>query len=142
MCVRKLLAGRAPAPTIRPEASVDDLIHHLARHDAGAAVVSADETSVDGLVSERDVVRALRDGGPALLRQPVSEIMTAKPPVVDAHDCYVSALGLMLDRKLRHLPVVENGRYAGLVSIRDIAQRRMDEVLGEAEAMRHYIDGA
>ena len=91
MHVSAVLAGRPPA-VVSPRATVKDLVSHLARHDVGAAVVSSDGVTVDGLVSERDVIRALRDRGAAALDASVATVMNAAAPSVRPSDRYLDAL--------------------------------------------------
>lgn len=125
--------------TIAPDRSVRELLGLLAEHGIGAAVVSADGETVAGIVSERDVVRQLHTGGDAILDGPVSAIMTA-----DVQDCAPSdeleaLMGIMTERRVRHLPVLVEGRMIGLISIGDVVKHRIDEVQAERDHLTAYI---
>lgn len=125
--------------TIAPDRSVRELLGLLAEHGIGAAVVSADGETVAGIVSERDVVRQLHAGGDVILDGPVSAIMTA-----DVQDCAPSdeleaLMGIMTERRVRHLPVLVEGRMIGLISIGDVVKHRIDEVQAERDHLTAYI---
>lgn len=113
----------------------------LAERRIGAAPVMQGGEVV-GIFSERDVIYCLaRDGAPALER-PASEVMTAPAITVGPTESVLAALALMTRRRIRHLPVMENGRCIGLVSIGDLVKYRIDRIESEAEAMRSYIQTA
>lgn len=125
--------------TIRPEATVAQLVALLNEHRIGAVVVSADGTQITGIVSERDVIRAMHQGH-AMLHEPVSLIMTAQvicaPP--DAH--VDELMQLMTERRVRHIPVTDDsGALLGIVSIGDVVKSRLDELEGERSALMEYI---
>jgi CBS domain-containing protein len=126
--------------TVGPDDTVRHLVDRLAELRIGALVVSSDGQRVEGIVSERDVVRGLQESGAALLDRPVSSIMTA-----EVHTCEPSAsvddlMRLMTDQRIRHVPVVEDGdRLAGIVSIGDVVKRRMDELQDERDQLVGYI---
>lgn len=127
--------------TVRPDETVGSLIDQLAELRIGALVVSLDGQRVEGIVSERDVVRALHASGASLLDRPVSSIMTVK-----VHTCEPSAsvddlMRLMTDQRIRHVPVVQDGLLAGIVSIGDVVKRRMDELQDERDQLVGYIRG-
>lgn len=128
--------------TIGRDVTLIDALRVLAEHGIGALVVSADGEHVDGIISERDVVRRLAiDGGDALTAT-VAEVMTA-----DVHTCTQEAtaddvMQTMTTYRMRHLPVVEDGRLIGLVSIGDVVKSRIDELTTQAESMQDYISGA
>ena len=135
-----ILAAKGHAVrTIDPQATVNALVQALAEHRVGALVVSTDGRGVAGIVSERDVVRALVDGTAALQR-PVSAIMTT-----DVHcarpDTTIDELAvLMTDQRIRHVPVLDDdGALAGLVSIGDVVKFRLGELEGERQALLGYI---
>ncbi|MDI1291017.1 MAG: CBS domain-containing protein [bacterium] len=125
--------------TIQPDASVADLIAMLAEHNVGALVVSADGRTITGIVSERDVVRALTHGSEALSR-PIAAIMTSHvfcaPP--EAH--VDELMHLMTEKRVRHIPVTDpSGVLLGIVSIGDIVKSRLGELEGERAALLDYI---
>jgi CBS domain-containing protein len=122
-----------------PETTVATLLDLLAEHRIGAVVVSADG-GVDGIVSERDVVRALRTAGPALLDAPISTVMTADVVVSAPGDTVEDMMRLMTERRIRHVPVVaEGGRMAGIISIGDVVKSRIDELEADREQLIGYI---
>ena len=127
--------------TVRPEQSVTELLTLLAEHKVGALVVSADGIAVDGIVSERDVVRRLHEYGPALLQAPVQDIMTAQvhtcPPDTDLEEL----MRVMTTGRFRHVPVIEANRLVGIVSIGDVVKHRIDELQSERDQLTAYITG-
>jgi CBS domain-containing protein len=127
--------------TVAPDMSVEGLIAELARHRIGAVVVSRDGTAVEGIVSERDIVRALAEHGPAVLSQPVSKIQTTQVRPVTPEARLEDVERLMTDRRFRHVPVVINDRLAGVVSIGDVVKNRIDELEAERTTLADYITG-
>jgi CBS domain-containing protein len=127
--------------TITPDATVRDLLDMLAEHNVGALVVSDDGTSVAGIVSERDVVRALhRDV--EVLSAPVQSIMTAEVHTVDIHTHIDDLMRLMTEQRIRHVPVVVEGNLHGIVSIGDVVKTRIGELEFEREQLSKYIASA
>ncbi|MFD4194389.1 MULTISPECIES: CBS domain-containing protein [Amycolatopsis] len=124
--------------TVRPESSITDLLAGLAEHNVGAMVV-AGEDGIAGIVSERDVVRKLNDHGPALLKRPVSEIMTTVVATCTPRDSVDDLSVLMTQRRVRHVPVVEGGRLVGIVSIGDVVKSRMEELEATQQQLAAYI---
>ena len=124
--------------TITPEATVRELVEQLAAHNVGALVVSVDGTSVDGIVSERDVVRRLRDDE-ALLEQPVSAIMTEAVHRCTPDQPINDLMVLMTDHRIRHVPVVEDGRLTGIISIGDVVKSRIGELEFERDQLDRYL---
>jgi CBS domain-containing protein len=131
----------AEVVTITPDTDVRHLLNVLAEHSIGAVVVSGDGASVDGIVSERDVVRALADRGPAILSEPVSTICTADVLTVDPATQLEDLMRIMTERRVRHLPVVTDGALQGIVSIGDVVKNRIDELESERSALTNYISG-
>jgi len=122
-----------------PETTVATLLDLLAEHRIGAVVVSAGG-GVDGIVSERDVVRALRTAGPALLDAPISTVMTADVVVSAPGDTVEDMMRLMTERRIRHVPVVtDGGRMAGIISIGDVVKSRIDELEADRDQLIGYI---
>lgn len=128
----------AAVATITPETSVSGLLNELALHNIGAMVVVSAE-GVVGIVSERDVVRNLHQHGGDLLRLPVSEIMTTMVATCTPSDTVDHLSVLMTTKRVRHIPVVENNRLVGIVSIGDIVKQRMEELENEQQALQDYI---
>lgn len=135
-----LRAKGASVETIRPDASVADLVRGLRAAGIGAMVVSADGRSVDGIVSERDVVRALAERGARIVELPVSAVMTRNVVTCSPGDSVKQLMSEMTRRRIRHLPVVVDGQLAGIVSIGDVVKNRLEEIETEANVLREaYI---
>jgi CBS domain-containing protein len=128
--------------TVTPETDVRQLLAVLAEHHIGAVVVSQDGNSVDGIVSERDIVRALAARGSDIIEEPVSAICTTDVYTVDVDARLEDLMRIMTERRVRHLPVVTDGTLQGIVSIGDVVKRRIDELEGERTALSDYISGA
>ena len=124
--------------TINPDASVRELIALLAEHNIGALIVSSDGAAVDGIVSERDVVRRLGTD-PGVLDTPVGEIMTAEVRTCSADDHVTDLLRAMTEHRVRHLPVVADGRLTGIISIGDVVKHRIGELEFERDQLDHYV---
>jgi CBS domain-containing protein len=141
MRIRDILASKAQQAviTVQPQSTVRDLVGLLAEHNVGALVVSGDGTTVDGIVSERDVVRALHERGAGLLADPISSVMTGQ-----VHTCVPGAgveelARTMTQHRVRHVPVVEGGALVGIVSIGDVVKARLDELEEERAQLVDYI---
>ena len=128
----------ADVATVAPETTVSELIAGLAELNIGAMVVIGPD-GLAGIVSERDVVRKLHERGSELLAQPVSEIMTTLVATCAPGDTLDSLSVLMTRNRVRHIPVLENGQLAGIVSIGDVVKRRMEELEAEQEQLQAYI---
>jgi CBS domain-containing protein len=124
--------------TIAPDATVRDLLGLLAQHNVGAVVVSADGEAVEGIVSERDVVRGLHQND-GILEVAVSEIMTSDVrtcrPDTPVDDLRV----MMTERRIRHVPVVENGTLTGIISIGDVVKSSIDQLQFERDQLDSYV---
>lgn len=118
--------------------SVGEVVARLAEHRIGALPV-IDGDAVVGIFSERDIVYGVAQHGSAFLAKTVGEVMTAPAITVTADTQILSALSLMTQRRIRHLPVVEKGRLTGFVSIGDLVKHRIEKIEAEAAAMRDYI---
>ncbi len=125
--------------TINPDATVTELLAGLAGHNIGAMVVTGPDGGVAGIVSERDVVRQLHAHGASMLSQPVSTIMTAVVSTCGKSDTVDSLTMLMTENRVRHVPVVEDGKLIGIVSIGDVVKTRMEELETEHEQLQSYI---
>jgi CBS domain-containing protein len=123
--------------TVASEATLFDAARQLTRRHIGALVIREADGSL-GLLSERDIVRAAADTAGAL-DQPVSAHMTRVVETCTESDSIESLMEIMTHRRLRHLPVVEEGRLCGLVSIGDVVKSRIEETVREAESLREYI---
>jgi len=127
--------------TIAPDATVRAAVEALAAANVGALVVSPDGTSLEGIVSERDIVRRLAADGPDLLDQPVSALMQAQVHTCTGADHVDQLMHLMSQHRIRHLPVVADGALAGIISIGDVVKTRVDELETEKEQLVDYIRG-
>jgi len=127
---------------VTPDTKVRGLLQVLADEKIGAAVVSADGASVDGIVSERDVVRAFAQRGAAVMSEPVTEIYTAQVRTVAPETSLDDVMRLMTEHRMRHAPVVVDGALSGLVSIGDVVKSRIDELETERTALSDYITTA
>jgi CBS domain-containing protein len=125
--------------TIKPDAQVRGLLALLAEHNIGAVVVSTDGTTIEGIASERDVVRHLNDRGAGLLDEPVSSIMTATVRTCEPGDNVEDLRATMTEHRIRHVPVVRDGKLAGIVSIGDVVKSAIAELETEREQLVDYI---
>jgi CBS domain-containing protein len=136
---RILNAKGRGAAHIASDATVADFLNSLESQNADALVVSDDGSSVDGIISEHDVVRGLRVFGSEVLRKLVRDLMTAKVITCTPSDRVEAIVAIMVSKHVRHLPVVANNKLVGIVSIRDLLRLHLETVSAEAEAMRGYI---
>jgi CBS domain-containing protein len=127
--------------TVTPDTEVARLIAVLAEHRIGAVVVSRDGSTVDGIVSERDIVRALAARGAAVLTEPVSAIHTAEVHTVAPAAELADVERVMTERRFRHVPVLVDGALRGIVSIGDVVKKRIDELEDERSTLAGYITG-
>ena len=127
--------------TVPPDISVERLLAVLAEHKIGAVVVSREGSSVEGIVSERDIVRALAARGSAVLAEPVTAIHTAEVRTVGPEMPLETVERMMTEHKFRHVPVVVNGELRGIVSIGDVVKNRIDELESERSTLTGYITG-
>ena len=127
--------------TIRSDKSVSDLLALLAEHQIGAVVVSDDDgDTVGGIVSERDIVRHLHTGGADILNGPVSSIMT-REVFTCTHELQRADLEhTMTERRIRHVPIVEEGRLRAIVSIGDVVKHRISDLQSERDQLVGYIN--
>jgi CBS domain-containing protein len=128
--------------TIAAEATIEDAVALLRRKAIGAVVVTEDGAAVDGILSERDVVHALAEHGAGLLTLSVAALMTRHVFTCRPGDSIAELMAEMTERRIRHLPVLEHGRLAGIVSIGDVVKSRLDEVEYEASSLRQLITSA
>jgi CBS domain-containing protein len=127
--------------TIGPDESVRHLLDLLAEHRVGALIVAGSPGAVDGIVSERDVVRWLQSEGEAILDGPVSRIMTADVHTAGPQDTVDDLMLQMTDKRVRHLPVLDDGRLVGIVSIGDLVNQCIAELRIERDQLTAYITG-
>jgi len=120
---------------------VADVVELLCKHRIGAVLV-IEGGAVEGIVSERDIIRGLQDKGSAILDCAVADIMTADLVTVGPDEGLIEALSLITERRIRHLPVVEGGKLCGLVSIGDLVKKRIEIIEYEAASLKDYIQHA
>ena len=143
MTVKAILSAKGgDVITIDPTTNLAAAVKLLAERKIGALVVTGADHRVIGIVSERDIVAELAAHGAASLDLPLTEVMTRKVVTCNVTDTIASVMEHMTDGKFRHLPVVEQGRLLGIVSIGDVVKHRLHEMEREQSAMRDYIQTA
>jgi CBS domain-containing protein len=125
--------------SIQPDATLTDAASVLTRHRIGALIVRGDAGKLCGIISERDIVRAISDQGAAALGLPVRARMTADVAVCEETDTIAEIMETMTRCRFRHMPVVDHGRVCGIVSIGDVVKTRIAEAMREAQALKEYI---
>lgn len=143
MTVQRILnvQPKRTAAHIAPDATIAQVLQSPEFEDTGALVVSSDGSMVEGIISERDIVRGLRQLGPNLLSKPVRDLMTAEVLTCAPDDRAAGIVALMVSRHVRHVPVITDGKFVATVNIHDLLRLRLAEVRSEAEAMQKYICG-
>lgn len=131
--------GTTDVVTVQPTQTVTELLSVLAEHSIGAVVVSADGSNVDGIVSERDIVRRLNERGAAVLDAPVSEIMTTDVHTCTGDDALEQVAVLMTQHRVRHLPVLRTEGLYSIVSIGDVVKFRIEQLQAERDHLVEYI---
>ena len=132
--------GSTEVYTIAPDATVRELLDVMADLDVGALIVSDDGSSMLGIVSERDIVRKLRDVDDARSR-PVSDIMTTDVRVCSPDDSFGGLMAVMTEHRVRHVPVLDDGRLVGVLSIGDAVKHRMEQLEFERDQLTSYVAG-
>ncbi|QXT38669.1 CBS domain-containing protein [Gymnodinialimonas ceratoperidinii] len=127
--------------TITPDASVGDAAKVLSARRIGALVVSSEGTDVAGILSERDIVRAIGANGPGCLADPVTTLMTADIISATRDETVQSVLAKMTQGRFRHMPVMDNAKMVGLISIGDVVKAQLAELSMEKEALEGMIKG-
>ncbi len=140
MTVRAILdlKGR-DVTTITPDKTLGDAASLLSQHKIGALVVTGADRRVTGILSERDIVKAVSAGGAAALEEKITARMTREVITCGPQDTMTELMGHMTAGRFRHLPVVENGRLVGIISIGDVVKHRLAEMERESSALRDYI---
>jgi CBS domain-containing protein len=127
--------------SVKPTASVSEAARLLSEHRIGTVVVSGDGEALDGILSERDIVRELGKRGTGCLTDPVSALMTSKLTTCSPSNTALEVLEMMTEGRFRHLPVIESGRMIGLISIGDAVKARLAELSMEKESLEGMIMG-
>ncbi len=140
MTVRAILdlKGR-DVTTITPDKTLGDAASLLSQHKIGALVVTGADRRVTGILSERDIVKAVSAGGAAALEEKIAARMIREVITCGPQDTMAELMGHMTAGRFRHLPVVENGRLVGIISIGDVVKHRLAEMERESSALRDYI---
>lgn len=142
MTIAAILASKgSEVATIAYDAPIAEAVDQLGERKIGALLV-IDAGEVSGIISERDIIYCLREHGAQVLDWPVSRAMSAPVMHVSPDTEVLHAMALMTQQRIRHLPVIDNGRLGGIVSIGDLVKYRIDRIEREAEAMRSYIQSA
>jgi len=142
MRVREILSSKSIGEvfTIRPDATVAVLLTTLADLNIGALVVSSDGSHMEGIVSERDIVRKLGNFGESA-NVTVGEIMTTDVRVCEPDDTLDELMGIMTEYRVRHVPVLDGDVLVGVLSIGDAVKSRMDQLEFERDQLTHYLHG-
>ena len=142
MSIQTILGDKGrDVATVSADAKLSEAVRILGERRIGALpVVEGDQ--IVGIISERDVIYSLKDHGPEVLDWPIDRVMTSPAITVDPSTEVLSALALITQRRVRHLPVVSGGRLIGIVSIGDLVKHRIERIEFEAQAMRDYIQSA
>jgi len=143
MNVQSIIGGKSPVvATITQTATLREAIDQLTERRIGALVVSGDGKAIEGIISERDIVRAASTSGPTALDGSVGSVMSTDVVTCSAGDGVDRLMALMTERRIRHLPVVdERGQLAGIVSIGDVVKARLSELEQENHALSEYLTG-
>jgi CBS domain-containing protein len=144
MIVSQILRDKGSAVlTVAPDATAVEAARVMNERRVGALVVRRGQGKLEGIVSERDIVTALAEQGSEASERPVRTLMTSADRLITCTpaDTIAHIMAVMTDRRIRHLPVLENGRLAGIISIGDIVKARLRETLAEVEAMAAYVRG-
>ena len=143
MIVKNILAGKpGDVVTIEPTADLAAAVRLLTERHIGAVVVLGADHRVIGILSERDVVRALAERGATALSEPIGQVMTRDVKTCSEDDSVEGLMGRMTAGRFRHMPVVQQGKLIGIVSIGDVVKSRVEEIDHEAKALRDYIQTA
>jgi len=143
MTVKSILSGKGrDVTTIEPNATLEAAIALLAERRIGAIVVLGPDRRVIGILSERDIVRSLAEQGAGVLKAPLSQVMTRKVSTCTEQDTVSEIMEQMTAGKFRHVPVLEQDRLVGIVSIGDVVKYRLGEMERESAALRDYIQTA
>jgi CBS domain-containing protein len=143
MSVSTILGGKGRAVyTAGPKDKVETVVKLLAEKKIGAVVVISPAGQIMGIVSERDIVRHLASDGIGMMAMPVESVMTKNVRTAREQDTEADLMTLMTEHRIRHLPVVTNGKLSGMVSIGDVVKHRIAMIENEAEQIKAYIAGA
>ena len=125
--------------TVKPDTQIAEVTRILTEKRIGAVLVSSDGRRAQGILSERDIVRSLADNGNATLDKQAQELMTARVTTCSPDDQLADLMGVMTAKRVRHLPVIEDGKITGIISIGDVVKWRVEEIEREADVLRAYV---
>jgi CBS domain-containing protein len=128
--------------SVTPETIVAEVIRTLSKRRIGAVLVRSGEGKVSGILSERDIIHGLAEHGTRLLEMPASQVMTRSVVSCAIDSTVDEVMREMTNRRIRHLPVLDGGRLAGIISIGDVVKNRLEELSAESDMLRSYIVGA
>jgi CBS domain-containing protein len=128
--------------TVRPDLRIEHLVQRLQIERIGALVVSESGTTVDGIISERDIAHGLAEHGAEILMRTAADLMTKAVVTCSPNDTIAQVAKAMTERRIRHMPVTEGKKLVGIISIGDVVKHRLDELELESNVMRNYIAGA
>lgn len=134
-----LKAKGADVATVSSDAKISAVARTMKDRVIGALVVTGDEAQLLGIISERDIVQGLVERGRDLLDARVGDLMTVDVLTCAPEDRITKLMARMTERRIRHLPVVDDGALCGIVSIGDVVKNRLDEIEAEASALREYV---
>lgn len=143
MMVKHILADKGiEVFTLSLDATGEEAVKALADYNIGALIVATPDKVIKGIVSERDIVRAISSGGTSTLQRSVADLMTSKVRTCSEESTVLEVMELMTEGRFRHLPVERDGKLIGVISIGDVVKWRIKEVEREAEEIRSYIASA
>lgn len=142
MKVKRILTGKSSEViTVKPENTVHEASQLLAQYNIGAVIVVDKDGAPTGILSERDIVRSLAAQGADCVAVRVEEIMTSDLIIAVPEDDLSYAMNIMTEKRIRHLPVMDEQALIGIISIGDVVKSQRDHFAGEARTLQHYIDG-
>jgi CBS domain-containing protein len=143
MSIKSILSTKGDnVVTVEPTATLEAAVNTLTQHRIGAIVVLGPDRRVIGIVSERDIIRALAQHGADVLKQPIAQVMTRKVATCTQAETVATIMETMTNGRFRHVPVVEQDRLVGIISIGDVVKHRLKEMEQESAALRDYIQTA
>jgi CBS domain-containing protein len=143
MSIKSILSTKGDnVVTIEPAATLEVAVNTLTQQRIGALVVLGPDRRVTGIVSERDIIRALAQHGADVLKQPIAQVMTRKVATCTQGETVATIMETMTNGRFRHIPVVEQDRLVGIISIGDVVKHRLKEMEQESAALRDYIQSA
>jgi len=128
--------------TAKPDTPINNVLKIMTEAGIGAVVISRDNTRVDGILSEREIIEALAFDGKTVLTSPASAVMTRDVVTCSLSDHVSDLMAIMTEKRVRHLPVLDKGSLSGLISIGDVVKCRVQEMESEAQSLRAYVAGS